>query len=100
MRERVNGEATAGLLCALIGRAKQMSIQAVRFARPQWTERGARAWMEMHGYAWIRIDVTPKQFRFRVRQPGAFRRMVAFVPHRKDGTKSKRGVSFVLGYAH
>lgn len=75
-----------------------MSIQAVRFARPQWTQRAAEGWMRRHGYGWIRLDVTKGQFRFRVRDPAAFRRMVAFVPKRKDGTPSTKGVSFILGY--
>lgn len=75
-----------------------MSIQAVRFDRKKWTQPAANAWMASHGYNYIRLDVTPGQFRFRVRQPGQFRRMVAFTPKKKDGTPSKRGVSFILGY--
>lgn len=72
-------------------KGKSSDIQSVLFDKKLWTTRKARSWLSKKKLKRIkRVDVTENNYRYRIRPPENFKRMIT--------KKSKSGISLIIGF--
>jgi hypothetical protein len=67
------------------------AIQSVRFKRAQWTPAERTRWLRDHEFVPIkRADITRTEARYRIREPGLFRRFAVI--------RTRKGINLVIGF--
>ncbi|HDZ16729.1 hypothetical protein LCGC14_0704670 [marine sediment metagenome] len=68
-------------------------IQSVLFNKILWTTSKARDWLEKNDLTRIKkVDITKEFLRYRIRQPGMFKKF------RSINVKGVKGVRFIIGF--
>jgi len=68
-------------------------IQSVYFPRSEWFKKDAVRWIVAHKFRPIKGEVTPTQYRFRIRSPYEFNHFIT-----KRQMSRGRTVYFVIGF--